>query len=184
MDRAATDTIRGHALMFLRTVEDRTQAREVRAFACKVVDWALYFGPDEQVVTEILGVLRRAIDRDDEPPLLLLHALGPTASSDPGVSAGLLQLGEHALELGRTCALARIIRTLAGPHRVGPSGETVRASARWIRALVGTASPDDVSGEVLSAVGPWLRDKHGDVESVRDMLGDPDAWINAYAQRL
>jgi hypothetical protein len=148
------------------------------------VDWALYFSPDEQVLTELLGVLRRAIDRDDEPPLLLLHALGPIASTDPGASAGLLQLGEHALDLGRTSALARITRTLAGPHRVGPGGEAVRAPARWIRALVGTALPDDVSGEVLSAVGPWLRDKHGDVESVRDMLGDPEAWIKAYSRHF
>jgi hypothetical protein len=143
-------------------------------FACHVIGWALVYVRDERMITDILTVIRHAIDRGDEPPLLLLHSIDCNIRSDAGVARGVARLGERALDRGETLALARVTVAFAR-NDIGP--RAVRAPARWIRALVGDATLDDVDFEVLSSVATWLRDDGNDVEGVRDLIPDPATWI-------
>lgn len=48
----------------------------------------------------------------------------------------------------------------------------------WIRALVGTAGLAEMDHEVLWAVASRLRAERSDLDAVRDLIPDPDAWIN------
>jgi hypothetical protein len=125
---------------------------------------------------EILGALGRAVELDDEPALRLLSALGSLIEFDRGVGAGVMRVGERAFELGHDNALARITHAVSFGDEADPGAPHV--PSHWIRRLVGTATPEEVRPGVLSAVSAWLSDGRSDVETVRDMIADPQAWID------
>jgi hypothetical protein len=122
--------------------------------------------------------IRRAIERDDEPPLLLLLALSATIDFNRNVGAGFMRLGERALELGRITALTRITRALTA---LGNDG--FQAPTRWVRALVGSAACTEADYEVHSAVASWLRDKRSDIDGIRDLIPDPEGLIAPCIER-
>ena len=179
---AAVETIREHGLRFLGIVEDRTAPRAVRAFACDVVWSALVYAKDERMLAAILGAVGRAVDADDEPPLLLLRSLNIAFEFDRVVAAEIMRLGERAYDLGHITALARVtssVRLRSGAYPGAPT-----APAHWVRRLVGTSTPEDARPEVLSAVDAWLTDERTDVEEVSDVIPNPQAWIDLALARM
>jgi len=178
----AVETIRAHGAQFLGLVEDRSQPREVRLFASHVVGWALHFVRDERMVSEVLRALERAIHEDNEPELFLLNSLNTDIAYNPAVGAAVLRLGERACELGRDVALARITRALCFGDRA--NAEAPRVPPRWIARLVGTTAPEDATPPVLAAVSAWLGDERVDVEAARDVLVNPQAWVDLSIARF
>jgi hypothetical protein len=186
MNPDTAHALRRQALGFLSTVDDPAQAHEVRVVASGAFGWLLfYLHDDEGLLTDILAVLSRAIDRDDRSPMLLLFEAGPTIHRNAKLAAAVVRLGERALSRGNTYALARITialgrRTETLLHRA-ECPDPLRAPPHWIRALIAGSPPDQLKGDVRDAVCWWLPDEGNDLDAVRDVIRDRDAVLDERA---
>jgi hypothetical protein len=178
---ATADALRHQAVALLGTIDDPAQAHEVRVVACSAIGWMLFYMPDdERLLTDVLAVLRRAVERGDRSPLVLLHDLGTTIHRNVKLAEAVGRLGEHAVQRGNTFALARVTialvrRTGTLVHKGACPGR-LRAPARWIRALVGNTPVDQLEDTVRDAVRWWLDDVCNDLAAVRDVIPDPANW--------
>jgi hypothetical protein len=177
-DPRGTETIRNYVLTFLRTTQDASLPRKVRVFACQAVGFALLAACDERMLTEILQVLRRAIDEGDEPPLILLLALSSKIQCDERTARAVRRLGDRAADRRRFMALARITAALTG---WGITGEPV--PPRWIRTMCECPSDDEAEYDVLQATASWIEDERSDVDAVRDLIPNPAALVSAALAR-
>jgi hypothetical protein len=183
MNPDTADALRRQAHGFLRTIDDPRQAHEVRVVASSALGWTLFYLPDDEtLLTDILVAIRRAIERGDPSPLVLLHDIGPTIHSNVKFAEAVARLGELALERRDAFATARVtialVRRTGSLVHAGESPSHLRAPARWIRALVRSAEPDQLDSTVRDAVRWWLDDEGNDLDALRDLIPDPSTWGN------
>jgi hypothetical protein len=155
MTTDTTETLRLHAVGWFRTIDDPSQTHEVRLIACSAIGWVLYFvQDDESLLADMLKIVRRAIERDDGSPMLLLFEAGPTIQRNANLAAAVMRLGEHALSRSNIYALARITIALGRRTdsllRWGESPDPLRAPPHWIRALIADSPPDRLEGDVAT----------------------------------
>jgi hypothetical protein len=143
----------------------------------------LYFvQDDESLLAEMLQIVRRAIERDDRSPMLLLFEAGPTIHRDAKLAAAVMRLGKYALSRGNLYALARV--TIALGRRTDSllrrheCPDPLRAPPHWIRALLANKPADQLDCSAQDAVRWWLDDEGNDLAAVRDLIPDPTTWGN------
>jgi hypothetical protein len=179
MDNAdGTDAIRSLAFTLLRILDDTTQHDDLREFAFEALTWALHRLNDEDFLSDVLRVLRRAVDRDDDVPLLLLHFLDAPLQ-DPRFVAGLERIGDRARATGRVDALAR----LTGVFLRDRSRPAPRAPVRWVRSLIQSAATGEVDIRALCTVARWIQVTGSDIDGVIDLIPDVDGWLEKYDSR-
>lgn len=181
MNPVTTNALRQQALGLLATIDDQKQPHEVRVVASSALGWSLHYLRDEEgLLKSILAVVRRAIDRGDESPLVLLYDMGTTIERNARLAEAIARLGERALKRGNRFALARVIialvRRTGNLVHAGKSPGSLRAPARWVRALVGNAPADQLEATVRDAVRWWLDDEGNDLAAVRDLIPYPSSW--------
>jgi hypothetical protein len=183
MNPDTTHSLREQALGLLATIDDAHQPHEVRVVASSALGWSLHYLRDnEGLLTAILAVVRRAIDRGDRSPLVLVHDIGEAIHRNEQLAEAVARLGEHALERGNAFAIARVtialVRRRGNLVHAGKFPGPLRAPARWVRALVGSTPADQLEGTVRDAVRWWLDDEENDLAAVRDIIPDPSVWGN------
>jgi hypothetical protein len=158
------DAVHENVRQAIAWFEDSDTSPALRSFALALVPPALRYLPDERVVSDVLAMLHRAVDRGDLFGLSLVFEL-PRELADRRQASepALLPLGNHALAVGATEPLLKIAHAAMCTRRM-----VVPAS--WIRAILEAESGPDPRDLVVGIVEEWLQREGADPDSAADVL--------------
>lgn len=153
-----------HLRQGLASLEDREASFELRTYARCVVSLSVNHLADERALTDVLVVLRRAVDRRDMLPLALVSEL-PQVLRDgqDACAAALLPLGDHAVAVGAIDPLIEIANGALAYRWLD-------VPATWIRAVLEAEDGPELRECVNDLVNLWAMRPETDVKELAEVL--------------